>query len=486
MNSGPGSYANMLAFFKERFHADVNRDIVFREFATQIGVRCFLFFLDGMANVQQINDFILRPLMRCDDPLPDIGQLVTTASLQVNDQADEIVSAVLSGDTAIFIEGALALTLCETKGFEKRSVSTPQTEVVIKGSQEAFNESVRTNITLIRRSIKNADLVSEFIPVGALNQDTCAVLYIEGLTNPELVAEVKRRIEGIRADYIEGTGMLEQFISGSGITLLPSLLSTERPERAANYLCEGRVVIICDGTPFALIAPVSLSLMLESSELNTMRWQSGSFIKLIRLASLFFATLLPGIYVALVCFHREMIPTQLLSSIILARENIPFPTPLSVVLLTLFFELIREAGQRIPRSLGGAIGIVGGLILGQAAVSANLVSPVTLIVVAVAGLSNVAVPDYDLSFSLRIIQLFLILAACISGFLGVVAVAVILLAIMVNEQSFGRPMLSFRSMRWVTGSSLFFQRPLWKQERRAGDLGTLRPASQPKKSKTWQ
>ena len=477
-------YQETLKAIENIFHMDKNKDVVMRSFKTAAGRPAFIVYIDGMASSNDIHDFILRPLMRRDSD--NITDVIEMGKLTENQSQDEAVSSVLTGDTAIYIDGRPGFFICETKGFAQRSVSTPETEVVIKGSQEGFNECVRTNITLIRKLIKSSDLITEFLQVGKLNKDTCGILYIEGLTNPELISEVKRRINGISADYVEGSGMLEQLMSGSKAALFPSILSTERPERAANYLSEGRVIVICDGTPFALVAPASITSMLDSTELNTLRWQSGTFIKIIRMCALTFCTLLPAAYIALTSFHREMLPEKLLSSIIQARENISFPTSISVVIMLLFFEIIREAGQRIPRSLGGAIGIVGGLILGQAAVEANFLSPVTLIVVALAGISNVAMPDYDISFTFRIIQFFLIFMSMLQGLLGITVGIVVVLTLMLNQKSFGRPILSVGSLRLTSGSSLFFSRPLWKQENRSHELKPKKPAAQPKKSMKWE
>jgi len=477
-------YNEALKAVNDIFHTPKNKDLVVREFKTAAGRQAFIVCIDGMANSGDVNDFILRPLMRRN--ADSIADIIEMTKLSENQSLDEAVSSVLSGDTAIYIAGYNDFFICETKGFAQRSVSTPETEVVIKGSQEGFNECVRTNITLIRKLMKSSDLVSEFLQVGKLNNDSCAVLYIEGLTDPALISEVKRRIGGVSADYVEGSGMLEQMISGSKMALFPAIMSTERPERAANYLAEGRVVVICDGTPFALVAPASIVSMLDSTELNTLRWQSGTFIKIIRMCALFFCTLLPALYIALTSFHREMLPEKLLSSIIQARENIPFSTSISVIIMLVFFEIIREAGQRIPRTLGGAIGIVGGLILGQAAVEANFLSPVTLIVVALAGISNVAMPDYDISFTFRVIQFFLIFMAMLQGLPGIVAGITVVLVLMLNQESFGRPVLSAGAMRFTSGSSLFFSRPLWKQEKRSRELNPQKNEAQPEKSMRWE
>jgi spore germination protein KA len=213
-----------------------------------------------------------------------------------------------------------------TQRYEKRAVLKSHRLRELLKSTEAFNENWRTNITLVRRILKNKNLTTEFIEVGKRNKANCAILYLDGLVNPAIVKEVKRRIEGISTDLIMGDGFLEQFIEDTPWSIIPSILSTERPDRTVSHIVEGKVAIIVEGTPFALIAPVTIADLLHTSEDSTLRWQYGTLLRLIRIFAIFVATLLPGLYVALTTFHREMIPTDLLIAIAKARENVPFPT----------------------------------------------------------------------------------------------------------------------------------------------------------------
>lgn len=478
-------YDENLQTMRYLFHADKNKDTVFREFTTRDGTRCFIVFIDGMADTTNVNDFIIRPLMIRDRDQRGPRDVIQTNSLTATTKIDDAVGAVLSGDTAVFLDGDTQCYTCETKGFEHRGVSTPSTENTIKGSQEAFAESVRTNTTLLHRILKTRQLVTEFIPVGDVNQGLCAVMYLDDIVNKKTVAEVKKRLSSIKADFILGSGMVEQLIEDSPLSLFPSLLSTERPERAANYLASGRVAILVDGSPFVIIAPVTLALLLDSPEGNSQRWQNGTFSRLLRVFALFCTTMLSGTYLALILFHREMIPTPLLGAIMDARANIPFPSVFEVLVMELFFELVRESGLRIPNMLGSTIGIVGALIMGQAAVEANLVSPVTLIVVALSGIGNAALPDYDLAFGIRVIKLLMIIMGASFGFLGLAVAIAIVFTILANQNSFGVPMLSMQSLRWSAGTPLPYQLPLWKQEKRPGELATQKPRQEPKISRPW-
>jgi len=483
-----------LETLKRLFHIDVNMDIVFREFVTGYGKRCFLVYMDGMANQQSISDFIIRPLLladklaekTADGHAPSVSDFVQPSKSESAQKIDDVVTGVLSGDTAIFEDGLDSAVVCETKGFDSRSVSNPTSEVVVKGSQESFTEVMRTNVTLIRRIIKSSRLCTEFITVGDVNKNLCAVLYIDGIVNKDILQEVRRRLGEIKGDFIMGSGMVEQMIEDKPFSLFPSILSTERPDRVATYLSSGRVAIVCDGSPFVIVVPVSISVLLDSPEGVTTRWANGTLPRLIRMFALFGTTMLSGVYLALILFHREMIPTQLLNAIVAAQSNVPFPSLVEVLLMELFFELVREAGLRTPSSLGGAIGIVGALILGQSAVEANLVSPATLIVVALSGLSNSTLPDYDLAFGLRTLKLIFILLGAMLGFLGIAIGIILVLTILGNQRSFGVPMLSYQTIKWGTGHSVLFQQPLWKQHFRPRELKPQKAVQYPTNSRRWE
>lgn len=477
-----------LETMKYIFHADVNADIILREFDSGYGKRCFLAYIDGMANQQFISDFILRPLLLAEKGKqnPAIRDYIQMSFAKNAAEIDEVTQAVLVGDTVIFEEGSGQAVICETKGFASRSVSEPTAEVVVKGSQEGFNEVIRTNVTLIRRIIKNSQLCTEFIQVGDVNQNLCAVVYLDDLVNKDVLTEVKRRLNLIKGDFIMGSGMIEQMIEDKPFSLFPSILSTERPDRVASYLADGRVAVVCDGSPFVIVVPVSISLLLDSPEGASARWTNGTFPRIIRMLALLCTTMLSGVYLALVIYHREMIPTQLLGAIVAAQANVPFPVLLEVLLMEFAFELVREAGLRTPNALGGAIGIVGALILGQSAVEANLVSPVTLIIVALSGLGNTVIPDYDLAFGLRMIKIFFIFLGAILGFLGIAIAIVLVITILANQRSFGVPMLSMQTLKWGAGSPLFFQWPVWKQRSRPREVGPQKSKRFPDQARAWE
>ncbi len=483
-----------LSYMEAAFNHPDNKDLVIRRFCIGNGVNAFLFYLDGMSDRSTINLSVLRPLLDKSKYNELNGKnlfdyvydsVIETHQLEKADTHEKAINDVLTGNTAICIDGYPNYILCETKGFDKRNVDKPQVEGVVKGPQEAYNENLRTNITLVRRILKNKKLTTEFIKLGERNNELLAVLYMKDLTDPSLVAEVKRRLKSLDTDLIMGDGVLEQFIEDNPMSIYPSIISTERPDRTAAHLTEGKVAILADGSPFSLIAPVTVFDFLHTPEDTSLKWQYGTFLRLVRLFAVFVASLLPGLYVALTTFHREMIPTDLLIAIAQAKENVPFPTLVEVILMELSFELIREAGIRIPGIIGNTIGIIGALILGQAAVQANLVSPVLIIIVAFTGLGNFAIPDFSLAFATRIMRLLYIFSGAFLGFFGISLALLIFLAFGVSQKSFGVPFFSQLAPKARKSADLLIRLPVWKQELRPDYVNPLDVRRQPKISRKW-
>lgn len=483
-----------LEYIEGTFNHPDNKDIVIRRFCIGNGVNAFICYLDGMSDRITINQFILRPLLD-KSKFNDLGgknlfdyiydSVIETHQIEKADTHEKAINDILTGNTAICIDGYPNYILCETKGFDKRTVDKPQVEGVVKGPQEAFTENLRTNITLIRRVLKNKGLTTEFFKLGERNNEQIAVLYLKDLADPSLVAEVKRRVRSLVTDLIMGDGVLEHFIEDNPNSVFPTIISTERPDRTVSHLTDGKIAVIADGSPFALIVPVTIFDFLNTSEDTSLRWQFGTFIRVVRLFAVFVASLLPGLYVALTTFHREMIPTDLLIAIAQAKENVPFPTLVEVILMEISFELIREAGIRIPGIIGNTIGIIGALILGQAAVQANLVSPVLIIVVAFTGLGNFAIPDFNLAFTMRIMRMIFIFSGAFLGFFGISLALIIILAYGVSQKSFGVPFFSQVAPVTRKSSDLFIRTPVWKQELRSDYVNPLDIRRQPKISRKW-
>lgn len=481
-------------YIKQKFNYPNNKDIVIREFTIKGKHKAFLVYIDGMADRMTINNFILRPLLKDDnfDNEADECQLdyildnvIETNQAKRVEKPDEVIYEVLVGDTGLYVDGCNYYIFSETKGYDKRSVEKPVIESVVKGSQEAFNENLRTNITLVRKNLKNNNLTTEFLKIGDQNNNLCAIMYLNGLVNPTIVEEVKRRINSLKTDYISGSGMLEQFIEESPWSIVPTILSTERPDRTASHIVEGKVVIIADGTPFAIVVPITFFTLFHSPEDTSMKWQYGTLMRFVRIGAFGMATLLPALYIALTNFHHEMLPTDLLIAIAKARENVPFPTVLEIIFMEFSFELIREAGIRIPGIIGNTIGIIGGLILGQAAVQANLVSPILIIVISITGLGNFAIPDFSMAFGARLIRLFFISLGAYIGFYGISLGLIVVIVLLANMKSFGVDMLAPIAPKTKKSHDLFIKRPVWKQEYRPDYVNAMDARRQPEISRQW-
>jgi len=413
---------------KHELNISKNKSVIFRELKIGRKVKGCIVFVEGISDGNTINEIILRQLMTPenfknsgDEYLVDyiMNNVVSINKIKKENKLEPAVIEIIYGMTALFIDGYSECILMGTSSYDKRNIDKPVTENVIRGSQEAFTEDLNTNLSIIRRIIKNRNLIAETIDIGNTNNTKCAILYIEDIANDEIVKEVRRRVKNIDVEGILGDGMMEQLIEDHPFMLLPQVLGTERPDRTCSLLMEGKVAVITEGAPFADIVPITFFHLFHTSEDYFLRWQYGTFVRFIRLIAFLIAMYLPGLYVALSLFHQEMIPTELLISIAQSRETVPFPVIIEVLLMEVAFELIREAGIRVPTALGQTIGIVGALILGQAAVIAGLISPVLLIVVAVTGLGNFSIPNYSLAIAVRIIRFIYIILGSVVGFYGI-------------------------------------------------------------------
>ncbi|MGE5573727.1 MAG: spore germination protein [Bacteroidota bacterium] len=482
---------------KQVLHYGLNSDVIVREFdvPTTPPTRAAIVFMEGLASKDLIDLAVLQPLMlianldrglRAADVLETIERrLLPGNQVTHKDNLRGIIEGVIAGTTCLLVEGCGTALEVETKSWEHRGVSQPTAETVVHGPQEAFNETLKNNVALVRRRMRTPDLVSEVIKVGTLSRVDCAVLYVEGLVNPKLVAEVKRRINGIRADQIQDTGSLEQFIEDRPFMLAPQTLSTERPDRMAAFLSEGHVGILLDGSPFGLVAPATFWALLQSAEDYYLRWPFGTFLRLVRLAALAVAVLLPAVYIALTNFHPEMLPTDLLLAIAATRERVPFPTVVEVLVMEVSFELIREAGIRVPGVIGPTLGIVGALILGQAAVAASIVSPILVIIVAVTALGSFAVPNFNMAFAARLTRFVYIFVAAAFGFYGIAVGVFLQMLLYVNARSFGVPFMSPVAPFAQSSGDLILRYPSWSMELRPAFLQTRRRERQPEVARKW-
>ena len=407
------------------FHAEINSDAQFRSFMAADTPVC-LVYIEGMASDEKIGQFILHA---CDPDAEGIKgpvdaetlkrRFIEIAQCETEHRMNEIVRSVVTGMTAMLIDGCAEALIMETRGYPARKVDRTTNESVVIGPQEGFVESMRTNLTLVRRYVPSPHLVSEALTAGRDIPINLSLVYLKGVADDRVVDGLRRRIKRIDAPVVRGIGELQQLIEDRPFALLPQMLETERPDRVAACLMDGQAAILADNSPYALVAPVTVFHQLHASDDTFSRWQYGTFVRLIRVVGMLISVFLPGLYVALTNHHVHLIPMNLLTSIAESRANVPFPVLAEVLMMEFSFYLINEAGTRIPQQIGSALGIVGALILGQAAVSASIISPILIIIVALTGLGNYAVPDYSFGIALMLYRLFVIAAGALLGLYGI-------------------------------------------------------------------
>jgi spore germination protein len=353
-----------------------------------------------------------------------------------------MIRKVLTGSTALIVDGVSEAIIVGTVKIGSRDTEEPESEGLIRGARIGFNENLFDNTALLRRFGENPSLVMVKTEVGKRVKRGLVIAYIEDVANADLVEEVKRRIGKIDLDNVAESGYVEQVIEDNDFSPFPQVQSTERPDRVMGALLEGRVSILLDGTPFALIVPVTLSMFLQSPEDYFERWLPGSFVRLLRFFAVFVSLFAPALYISFISFHPGLIPTKLAMSIIGSRINVPFPALLEALILEVAIEILREAGLRLPKPIGPAMGIVGGLVIGQAAVEAGIVSPVLVIVIAVTAISSFAIPQYNLGLSFRLMRFVAMFCAGMFGLFGVILFFLMLCSHLVNLKSFGYPYAS--------------------------------------------
>ncbi|WP_194270849.1 spore germination protein [Fictibacillus phosphorivorans] len=431
-------------------------DLIVREFEFELEhkVTATLLFLEEMNDTQILNEFILSPLMslsshKQSSPVPvdhalhyiKQNALALGRVLDVETE-DELVEGLLAGFSVLLVEGNTKGLKLGTTGGKVRGIEEPSSEVVIRGPKDSFTESIKTNISLIRRRVRSKDIRVEKFKIGEVTHTDVAIVYLENIANPLLVKEIKERIEEVKTDGLLESGQLEEFIQDETVTVFPQFLNTERPDVVIGNLLEGRVGIIINGTPFVLIAPAQFIQFFQSSEDYYMRYDISTFLRLLRFSVFIISLIAPSIYIALTTFHQAMIPTTLLFGIAAQREGVPFPAIAEALVMEITFEILREAGIRMPRAVGVAVSIVGALVLGQAAVQAGLVSPAMVIVVGITAVASFAIPSFAVATSARLLRFPLMVISSVFGFYGLTLALIVIIAHLSSLRSFGYPYLS--------------------------------------------
>ncbi|PDO11629.1 MAG: spore germination protein [Candidatus Reconcilbacillus cellulovorans] len=405
-------------------------------------------YVDGLADKHMVGDFV-QWSFRTDGVGSSKAwfQTVRERALSVVDiktvsEWNELMLALLAGETVLLIDGVPEAICGNTRGGKTRNVEEPTNQVATRGPKDSFTETLGINVSLVRRRIKNPNLWMEVMKIGRTTKTDVAMMYVRGRADDNLVREVKSRLDAVRADIVLESAYIEEWIQDRTTTPFPMIYNTERPDIVAGNLLEGRVAILVDGTPFALIVPTVLPQFFQSVEDYYQRYDVASLIRLLRYASFVISMLVPSFYIALVSYHHEMIPTTLLLKLAAAREGVPFPVFVEALIMEICFEILREAGLRMPRAIGQAVSIVGPIVLGQAAVQAGIVSPAMMITVAITGIASFSTPAYNLALTARVLRFGLMVLATSFGFYGLAMGCIFLVAHVCSLRSFGVPYLS--------------------------------------------
>ncbi|MDQ0199626.1 spore germination protein KA [Neobacillus ginsengisoli] len=463
-------YQENISRIKEEFGSST--DIVFREigFSKDRGT---IVYVDGLADNQMISEFFLETLTE-DTKIEEVDSFqwmlnmaTGLGSVKTIKNWNDVYDAILSGNTVIFLDGYNKAINVETKGWEKRAISEPTTQLSIRGPKDSFTETLRTNTALIRRRIKSPNLWLETMKIGTVSQTDIGLMYIKGIANEKIVKEVKERLNRIEIDSIIASGFIEQLIEDQTWTTFPTTFHSERPDVVVSHLLEGRIAIIVDGTPFVLTAPAIFIQFFQAADDYYSRFDISTGIRLLRILAFFIALIGPSTYIAATTFHQEMIPTTMAIAIAAQRESVPFPAFVEALIMEVTFEILREAGLRLPRAVGQAVSIVGALVIGQAAVQAGFVSPVMVIVVSITAIANFSTPVFAMAIAARLLRFVLMGLATILGFYGIMLGLMFMTIHLCSLRSFGIPYMSpLAPFNIRNQQDIFVRFPIWAMKNR--------------------
>ncbi|MBQ1398330.1 MAG: spore germination protein [Clostridia bacterium] len=422
-----------------------NADLLIREFTLADGRRSFLLLVDGMCSKQSAEQNLILPAMQLKlnaspDSIPPLKQL---SSLILNTELSEQPSlskgfiAALTGDLFLCIEGLNVGFVIGARSIQSRSVSPSETAGSVVGPHEGFTENLRTNTALIRRRISDPNFTIETLQVGLRSHTAVALCYINGVTNPSLVNTLRDSIQSVTVDLINDAGELAQMIEQYPLSPLPQIDGTEKPDAAAAEICQGRAAVIVNGSPYVLLTPATMSSMMQVTEDRYQRWTYSSFLKILRWIAFLISITAPSLYVAIVAYNPGLLPVDLLLLTAANRINVPFSAVTEVVIMEFFIELLREASIRLPGRISSAMSIVGGLIVGDAAIRAGLVSPLLIIIIGLTSLTSFVIPSYELASSLRLVKYFLLALSAVFGIFGLTVGLVLFVSQLCALYSYG-------------------------------------------------
>lgn len=425
-------------------------DILIRPMKLGAGKKadCLMVYIEVAVSNMMLDDSALGKMVnQFEESSPgQIKEFMEHNSLGIADvrklaSMEEVIAALFAGNAVFFLDGYDKALKISSKGYPNMGVTNAETEKVLRGSKEGFTDAVKINSALVRKRLRDTAMKVEECQVGTRTHTLVQILYMDDLVHEEILEDIREKLGQYEIDGILDSGMLEQLTEEKWYSPFPQYQMTERPDRAAQELLNGKIIVLCDNSPSALILPSSFNGFMESSEDWYNRFEMASFLRILRYFALIMATLLPGMYLAVTRFHTQVLPANLILSFAEARSGVPFSSIAELVFLELAFELIREAGVRLPGSLGNTIGIVGGLIIGQAAVTANIVSPVVVIIVALTALGSMAIPNEEFASAFRLLKYFFLFLGGYLGIFGIVLGIYLTVSHLAGLLSFGMPYL---------------------------------------------
>ncbi|MEH7441379.1 spore germination protein [Bacillus sp. JJ1122] len=468
-----------LTILKKLYSIPDNKDVKLRELYLEgLKKQAAMIFISTITDVKSIEEHILKPLTENTSGTKQVKDIVSVQMVHDIFYFKDAVKEINKGNAILLMDGEARAYVMDCPDFQSRAIEKPDNEILIKGPKEAFIEKAVINISLLRKKIRNENLIVEAIEISQRSHNDVFMVYIRGLANEKLVSNIKKRLGSLDVNSIQNLSLLEEYIEERSYSLFPSILSSERPDRAASFLEDGYIVLLMDNSPDSLILPATFWSFFHSPEDHYLRFVYANFTRALRMVAMFITVFTSAIYVAITTYHAEMIPPDLLLAIASSREKVPFPAVIEILIMEAAFELIREAGLRVPSPIGPTIGIVGALILGQAAVQANIISPIVIIVVALGGLSSFAVSDISLNFAVRLIRFVFIFSAAMLGIYGMTAIFVAGLFYMVSLKSFGVPYLAPMSPSYKSSKDTIFRKIIKNEKLRPG---FLKPADMQKK-----
>lgn len=442
-------------------------------------------YISQIANKTIIARDVLKPLMTNVEEnifnYENISEHLCEKYIYMSDtyvekDINKVVGSIKKGKTVIVVDGALDFIIVDTTNIATRGIAEPTNEAAIRGSKEGFVENLQINLGMIKKHIKDKNLITEIITLGARTQTDIAILYIDDIVDKDIVNDIRNKVSSINIDSVQGTGIIEQLIEKYPYTVFPQMLSTERLDRVVANLMDARIVVMLDGTPFTIIVPAIFPDFFQAIEDYYQRSIVSSFIRLLRVIAVIIVITLPSIYLVFIRFNAELIPIKLLIPIIQSRKGIPFPPILEILSMEIVIEFLREGGLRLPSKIGQTLSVVGGFIIGSAAISAKIVSPTTVVVVGVAAIGTFVIPNYDMALSIRIIRFPILIISNLLGSLGIIACIYMLMVHLYSLDSFGVPY--FASNKYSDFKNTLVRVPLSKINKRSESIPNNNPVKQ--------